>query len=110
MQPGRQRLVGSFNCTAGFGGAHFRHSTHNIARCRVVDPDRLTIVPIDPSAVDEGLLAEQLGVSKRHGCLALVFFAIVNKVHNAIAGAKNIVSNCLACFSRFLFAQRFDKA
>ncbi|MCY1365359.1 hypothetical protein D9M69_522030 [compost metagenome] len=64
--PGRQRFVGSFDRTAGFGSAHFRHGAQNFARCRVVDLDRLTIVRIDPRAIDEGLLAEQLGVFKLH--------------------------------------------
>ncbi|MNC08927.1 hypothetical protein D3C75_565380 [compost metagenome] len=64
--PGRQRFVSSFDRTAGFGSAHFRHGAQNFARCRVVDLDRLTIVRINPRAIDEGLLAEQLGVFKLH--------------------------------------------
>jgi hypothetical protein len=64
--PGRQRLVGGFDGTAGFGGAHLRHGAENFAGGRVVDLDRLTVVRIDPSAIDEGLLAEQLGVFKLH--------------------------------------------
>src|SRR5471030_3303094 len=60
--PGRQRLVGRFDGTTGYGSAHFRHSAQNLARGRVVDLDGLTVVRIDPSAINKGLLAEQLGV------------------------------------------------
>jgi len=64
--PGRQGLVGGFDGTAGFRGAHLWHGTENLARGRVVDLDGLTIVRIDPSAIDKGLLAEQLGIFKLH--------------------------------------------
>ncbi|MCY1185703.1 hypothetical protein D9M73_265070 [compost metagenome] len=64
--PGRQGLVGSFDGTTGFGSAHFRNGTDDFARCRVVDLDGLTVVRVQPHAIDEGLLAEQLGVFKLH--------------------------------------------
>ncbi|MNR31513.1 hypothetical protein D3C85_1490270 [compost metagenome] len=64
--PGRQRLVGGFDGTAGFSGAHLRHSADDLARCRVVDLDRLAVVRVQPLSIDEGLLAEQLGVFKLH--------------------------------------------
>ena len=64
--PGWQGLVGGFDGAAGFRGAHLRHGAENLARGRVVDLDGLTIVRIDPSAIDKGLLAEQLGVFKLH--------------------------------------------
>ncbi|MNF41020.1 hypothetical protein D3C84_220380 [compost metagenome] len=64
--PGRQRFVCGFDGTAGFGSAHFWHGTEDFAGGRVVDLDRLTVVRIDPSAINEGLLAEQQGVFKLH--------------------------------------------
>ncbi|MNN40551.1 hypothetical protein D3C81_1546280 [compost metagenome] len=64
--PGRQRLVGGLNGAAGFGSAHLRHSADDLAGGRVIDLDGLTVVRVQPHAIDEGLLAEQLGVFKLH--------------------------------------------
>ena len=57
---------GGFDGAAGFRGAHLRHGAENFARGRVIDLDGLTIVRIDPSAIDKGLLAEQLGIFELH--------------------------------------------
>src|SRR5450830_400430 len=64
--PGGQGLVSGLDGATGFGSAHLWHSTQDFARGRVVDLDRLTIVRVDPSPVDIGLLAEQLGVFELH--------------------------------------------
>ena len=67
--PGRQGALGGFDGATGLGAAHLRHAAEDLARGRVVHGDGLAAVGVQPLAVDEGLLAEQLGVFQLHGVL-----------------------------------------
>ncbi len=69
ITPGRQRPLGGVDGAAGFGSAHLRHRTENLAGGRVVHADGLATVSIQPGAIDIGLLAEQRGVFELHGSL-----------------------------------------
>jgi len=64
--PGRQRLVGGFDGSAGLAGAHLRHAADDLTGGRVVDLEGLAVVGIDPGTVDIGLLAEQLRILELH--------------------------------------------
>src|SRR5471032_1398603 len=64
--PGWQRLVSGLDGATGFSCAHFWHSPDDFVGSRVVDLDGLTVVSVQPHAVDIGLLAEQRGIFKLH--------------------------------------------
>src|SRR5471032_2645980 len=64
--PGRQRLVCGLDGATGFSCAHFWHSPDDFVGSRVVDLDGLTVVSVQPHAVDIGLPAEQRGIFKLH--------------------------------------------